>query len=48
MKRFVKALVNLVSSSARASSVLMEQGAEKLTKYADKRDDGTPAGPPAA
>jgi hypothetical protein len=45
MKRFAKALVNLVSSSFRAGSVLMERGSEKLTDYAEKKDN--PA-PPAA
>jgi hypothetical protein len=38
MKRFAKALVNLVSSAGRASSVLMESGAAKLSDYAAKKD----------
>jgi hypothetical protein len=36
VKRFAKAFVNLVSSTVRASSVLMENGADRLTKYANK------------
>jgi hypothetical protein len=42
MKRFAKALVNLVSSSVRAGSVLMENGAKRLTDYADRRGDPPP------
>jgi hypothetical protein len=45
MKRFGKALVNLVSSAARAGSVLMERGAQRLTDYADKdKEGGAPPG----
>jgi hypothetical protein len=42
MGRFAKALVGLVSSTIRASSALMEQGAQKLSDYADKHRSDPP------
>ncbi|MDR2453361.1 MAG: hypothetical protein LBD51_02160 [Bifidobacteriaceae bacterium] len=46
MKRFAKALVDLVSSAARAGSVLMERGAQRLTEYADQQADPPQPPPP--
>ncbi|MDR1393816.1 MAG: hypothetical protein LBJ62_07615 [Bifidobacteriaceae bacterium] len=50
MKRFARAFLNLVSSAGRASSVVMERGAERLTEYAEKHRPDPPkaATPPAS
>jgi hypothetical protein len=46
MGRFAKALVNLISSTVRASSALMERGAERMSGYADKHEVGPPPDAP--
>jgi hypothetical protein len=45
MKRFANALVSLVSSAARAGSVLMERGAQRLNEYSEKQADPPPDQP---